>query len=295
MTATPTAKRLTPTDALDLVGLRALMQRCAGSAAVAVALVDGPVAPDHPDLAGVAWRRMGPHAACAAGGLACEHGTLIARILFAPRDAAAPGICPGCSPVTRPIFRDADTPGFAMPRAGAAELAAAIVETVEAGAAVVNVSAAVVGHSARYERVLAGAIDEAARRDVLVVCSAGNGGTVGGSLLARHPWVVPVVAYDLAGRPMEMSDLGAAAGRRGVGAPGEGVSGGARGFAPRGTSIAAAFVSGAAALLRSAHPRASAQDVRRALAASRGSRGSSVVPALFDAEQASVRLRAAGL
>ena len=47
---------------LELVGLSALMQRSQGGAGTTVALIDGPVILDHPDLAGATIREAPAHA-----------------------------------------------------------------------------------------------------------------------------------------------------------------------------------------------------------------------------------------
>ena len=49
-----------------------------------------------------------------------------------------------------------------------------------------------------------------------MVAAAGNQGTLGSSAITRHPWVIPVVACDLRGRPMNESNLGSSIGRRGL-------------------------------------------------------------------------------
>ena len=108
-----------------------------------------------------------------------------------------------------------------MPRASAEELATAIAEVVDAGARIVNLSVALIQPSARGERELQQGLDYAALKGAIVVAAAGNQGTLGSTVITRHPWVVPVVAYDLRGRPMALSNLGGSIGRRGVGAPGE--------------------------------------------------------------------------
>jgi subtilisin family serine protease len=109
--------------------------------------------------------------------------------------------------------------------------------------------------------------------------------------LTRHPWVVPVVAVDGRGRPLDYSNLGAAIGRHGVGAPGEAI----RSLGPAGstlvaggTSAAAPFVTGTLALLASLFPLATARDLRQALLPAARARG--VVPALLDAQGAHRRL-----
>lgn len=126
---------------------------------------------------------------CAApGGAACQHGTFVASILAADRDAGAPGICPGCSFLARPIFPEAPSTG-SMPSATPEALATAIVDCISAGARILNLSLAVTSASVAEERQLVLALDAAAARGVLVVAAAGNHGTVGSSAITRHPWV----------------------------------------------------------------------------------------------------------
>jgi hypothetical protein len=96
---------------------------------------------------------------------------------------------------------------------------------------------------------------------------------------------------------MQVSDFGDSIGRRGLGAPGEADidhEAARLPFIPRGTSIAAAFVTGAVGLLLSLRPAASSMEVKQALGlgASPGRR-SSVVPPLMDAGRALERLRPA--
>jgi subtilisin family serine protease len=141
--------------------------------------------------------------------------------------------------------------------------------------------------SAATDRRLQDALDYAARLGVLVVAAAGNQATLGSSAITRHPWVIPVVAYDRRGRPTRDSNLGASIGRRGVGAPGEAIEslapdGGVR--VGGGTSSAAAFVTGALALLCSLFPEASPSEVKRAVIS--GGRRRTVTPPLMSGERA---------
>ena len=274
-------------SAVDQVGLGPLMARTEGSPQVRVGLVDGPVAHEHADLSAASVVGVGRRPALCADpdSRACAHGTFVAGILVARRGSPAPAVCPGCTLLVRPIFGESvDASGG--PVAVAAEAADAITECVEAGASVVNLSAAVGAPTVRAERALREALDHAAARGALVVAAAGNQGTLGSSEITRHPWVIPVVAVDGYGRLLGTSNAGASVGRRGLAGPGDATSL-SPGSAPErrgGTSVATAFVTGAAALLRSVFPDAPASAVRRALVPGAGRR--SVVPPLLDARAA---------
>jgi subtilisin family serine protease len=277
---------------LDLVKLTTLMERTSGRSELIIGLIDGPIAMTHPDLAGERIREIPGKLAgtCAqAGSIACMHGTFVAGILSAKRGCVAPAICPGCTLLVRPIFAETTPTNGQMPSATPEELAAAIVECVDAGAHIINMSAALAQPSSTGQRELEEALDHAARCGVITVAAAGNQGTIGSSVIIRHAWVIPVVAYDLSGRPISQSNLGSSIGRRGLGAPGVNVTSlGAEGkpLSFGGTSAAAPFVTGTIALLRSIFPSATATEVKLAVTHAAGLRRTTVVPPLLDAQAA---------
>jgi subtilisin family serine protease len=277
-------------SALGLVGLPPLMERTSGRSDVCVGLIDGPVAANQDGLAVDRIRAVSDAVpgtcADAAAGPACIHGTFVVGILAARRNSAVPGICPDCTFLVRPIFEDTRPGNEELPDASPEDLAAAVLETVEAGARIINVSAAFAGQSWGNHTGLTAALDYAAARDVAVVAAAGNQGTLASSVITRHPWVIPVVSYDLLGRPMDQSNQAGSIGRRGLGGPGLGVTsvGTARGRRTlTGTSVAAPFVSGAIALLTSEFPTASLAEIRLALVHNGSRRRATVVPPLLDA------------
>ena len=279
-------------DPLDLVKLTALMERTSGSPEVKIGLIDGPVVTQHPDLASQNLREIPGNngATCTqANSTACLHGTFVAGILSAMRNSTAPAICPNCTLLVRPIFAEATSGREHMPSATPQGLAAAIIECVDAGARVINLSLALAQPSTKGEQALEEALNQAVRRGVIVVAAAGNQGTLGSSAITRHPWVITVVACDLQGRPMNESNLGSSIGRRGLSAPGDGITSlGAEGehLTLGGTSVAVPFVTGAIALLWSEFPGATAAQIKLAITQASTPRRASVVPPLLNAAAA---------
>ncbi|MDQ3622251.1 MAG: S8 family serine peptidase [Verrucomicrobiota bacterium] len=265
------------------------MERTSGSPKLKIGLIDGPVLTKHADLAGEHLREIPGNngGACTqADSAACLHGTFVAGILSAKRGSIAPAICPNCTLLARPIFAETAAAGGEMPSAMPQELAKAILDCIDAGARVLNVSAALAQPSLRSERALEEALDQAAKRGVIVIAAAGNQGTLGSTAITCHPWVIPVVGYDLQGRPVNHSNLGSSIGRRGLGAPGDKITSlGTEGkpLTLGGTSAAAPFVTGVIALLWSEFPTRTATEVKFATTQAYTPRRRAVVPPLLDA------------
>jgi subtilisin family serine protease len=274
---------------LELVQLTALMERSRGNPAVVIAVVDGPVALDHPDLASVSIRELPgkPSGACHwANSFSCVHGTFVAGILFARPGSGAPAICPACTLFPRPIFSESRKPNEPAPTATPEELAAAIFDSVSAGARIINLSAALVQPSPKGDRKLFQALNYAAHHGVITVAATGNQGTLGSSSITRHPWVIPVAACDPQGRTLTQSNIGRSTGRTGLSAPGQQIT--SLGTNRRlqtfsGTSAAAPFVTGAIALLWSEFPNVSAAEIRLAVTHPGPKRQPSIVPPLLNA------------
>ena len=279
ISAAPDAAVRTP---YSLVGLAPLMAASKGSASVTVAVIDGPVDRSHPALAAAQIEVLGDAQCDPLEGAGCRHGTFITGLLVAARSEQAPGICPGCRLLARPVF-SAGEADFAAPSAQPEELAAAILEAIAAGARVINLSLALLEPGASGAAAVQTALDAAMQQGVLVAAASGNQGLVGSTPITRHPWVVPVGACNSSGSPLAASNFAASVGRNGLLAPGEGILGlkAGGGFeTASGTSVAVPFVTGALALLASLCPRASPAELRRAIVASSPPRRSIVPPRL---------------
>lgn len=283
--------------ALDMIKLTALMGRTRGSADITIGLIDGPVATDHAGLQREHFRYIPEEskARCSlTESLACLHGTFVAGILSAKPNSNAPGICPNCTLLIRPVFSEQAAGRDGVPRATPDDLAAAISDCIDAGARVINLSLGTAEPNTRGERALEEALNRALSRGVIVVAAAGNQGTIGSSTITRHPWVLPVAAVDARGRPMHDSNLGNSIGQRGLSAPGDNItslSSDGRTITLGGTSVATPFVTGAIALLWSEFSTASAAQIKFAATQAGAPRRSSVIPPLLNAEAAHEALR----
>ncbi|MEG4235877.1 S8 family serine peptidase [Microcoleus sp. Pol11C3] len=108
---------------------------------------------------------------------------------------------------------------------------------------------------------------------------------MGTSAITRHPWVIPVVASDLQGRPLGLSNLGSSIGRRGISAPGDDITSltaDGEPLALSGTSVAVPFVTGAIALLWSKFPNATAAEIKLAITEAHRQQHTTIVPPLLD-------------
>ena len=274
---------------LELVKLIPLMQRTSGRAEIMVAVIDGPVAIDNSDLAEQSIRKVGGKSTSSCSrvnSVACVHGTFVAGMLSAKRGSAAPAICPGCTLLVRPIFSEITSIDGDVPSAAPEELATALVETINAGARVINLSAALIQSTAQGERELETALRYAVSRNVIVVAAAGNQGTIGSSVITRHPWVIPVTGCDLRGTLTEESNLGNSIGRNGVMAPAKDIASLGTNGKPQtlgGTSAAAPFVTGTIALLWSEFPKACAAQIKSAVTQAWQQRRRTIAPPLLNA------------
>ena len=135
-------------DPLSQTRLLSLMNISNGHPDISIGLIDGPVDFSHPAFQGSRIRTVKDSqlTACKnASGIACAHGTFIAGILCAKRGLSAPAICPDCEIILNPIFREEDTKvikqyNIIFPSATPEELSDAIIETIDAGAQVINLS-----------------------------------------------------------------------------------------------------------------------------------------------------------
>jgi subtilisin family serine protease len=275
------------------------MNISSGHPDITIGIVDGPVDFTHPAFQESRIRAVKDSqlVACKkASDIACAHGTSVTGILSAKRGLSAPAICPDCEIILNPIFRKKDTTNkinnndiIFLPSTTSEELSSAIIETIDAGAKIINLS---LGLSASFLTVydkLQQAYDYALQKDVIVVVAAGNQGNIGNISLIKHQWLIPVAACDESGRLDPMSNFGPSIANRGVMAPGINIRSthpGGKYTHVTGTSFAAPFVTGAIALLWSLFPKANATAIIYSVTKGILSGRRSIIPPLLDCEAA---------
>jgi subtilisin family serine protease len=239
-------------DPLSQTGLQSLMRSSSGHPDVVVGIIDGPIDLNHPafQLSNIKTVRDSQFNACKnASSIACLHGTFVAGILCAKRGLSAPAICPNCKIVLNPIFKEVNNTNKKD-----VMFPSAIIETVDAGTQVINLSLGLSSSLLTTYDKLQQSYDYALQKGVIIVAAAGNQGNIGNISLIKHEWLIPVAACDENGKLDSMSNFGPSIGNRGLMAPGVNIMStypGGQYSRMSGSSFAAPFVTGGIALLRS--------------------------------------------
>jgi subtilisin family serine protease len=284
-------------DPLAQTRLLSLMNISRGHPDITIGVIDGPVDFSHPAFQGSRIRTVKDSqlVACKnASNIACIHGTFVAGILCAKRGFSAPAICPDCEIILNPIFRKESTTtnktnNNILPSATPEELCNAIVETIDAGAKIINLSLGLSTSSLIVYDKLQQAYDYALQKGVIMVVAAGNQGNIGNISLIKHQWLIPVAACDENSRLDPMSNFGPSIGNRGLMAPGVNIRSsypGGQYTHMSGTSFAAPFVTGCIALLWSIFPNVTPSAIIHSLIRGKSFNSRSIIPSLLNAEAA---------
>ena len=138
-------------DPLSQIKLCSIMNISSGNSDIKIALIDGPLDYTHTAFQGSRIRAVKESqlAPCKnASSIACRHCTFVAGILCAKRGFSAPAICPGCTLLLRPVFMDETrstinknvNKDFIFPSTAPEQLSDAIIEVVDGGANIINLS-----------------------------------------------------------------------------------------------------------------------------------------------------------
>ena len=239
----------------------------ADGAGVLVAVIDSGVDASHPQLAGAVVGGIDALDAGGDGRIDCVgHGTAVASIVAgrARPGVGFRGVAPAATilPVRVSERVDDETGGRAAPLA---DVAAAVRRAADRGARVINLSLT----TDRDDPALRDAVRYARSRDALVVAAAGNRYEAGNPLPfpAAYEGVVGVGGAQPDGSRVPTSQTGP---QVDLVAPGADITAAARGGGYAryaGTSFAAAFVAGTAALVRQYQPALTADQVAERLVA----------------------------
>ncbi|MEV4196483.1 S8 family serine peptidase, partial [Streptomyces toxytricini] len=184
------------------------------------------------------------------------------------RRAGVLGVAPQARILPVRVILEEGDPGRAKARESkGGALAEGIRWAADHGADVINLSLGDDSDSAHHEAAEDEAVQYALAKGVVVVASAGNGGRDGdhASYPAAYPGVIAVAAVDRRGRKAPFSTRSWYAS---VCAPGVDIviaDPDRAYYEGWGTSAAAAFVSGAVALVRAAHPELSPPQIKKLL------------------------------
>ncbi|MFL5219170.1 MAG: PatA/PatG family cyanobactin maturation protease [Microvirga sp.] len=237
--------------AAEILDLELLWAQTRGDPGICIAVLDGPVEEEHPCFRGAHLTHLPTTAdpACG-GGAASSHGTHVASIIFGQHDGPVRGVAPGCCGLIAPIFADEGN----LSACSQLDIARAVLQAVEAGAHVINISAGQFTASREPDPLLARAIQHCADRNVLIVAAVGNDGCECIHVPAAASSVLSVGAMDANGAPMDMSNWGLPYRTQGVLAPGTDILGAVPGGGTArksATSFATPIVSGIVGLLLS--------------------------------------------
>ncbi|MCM2415142.1 MULTISPECIES: type VII secretion-associated serine protease mycosin [unclassified Streptomyces] len=231
---------------------------------ITVAVVDTGVDGSLPDLAGqvLQGKDMIGFGAGRGDRSWARHGTAMAGIIAGRghgtgREDGVLGIAPEAKILPVRVILEATDPSRSKARKSrATALADGIRWAADHGADVINLSLGDDSESAHPEPGEDAAVQYALKKGAVVVASAGNGGEKGDhvSYPAAYPGVIAAAAVDRYGTHASFSTRHW---YTSVSAPGDGIvvpAPDGQYYVEWGTSAAAAFVSGAVALVRAAHP-----------------------------------------
>jgi len=242
------------TDVASALDLLTLWRETRGDPRIQVALLDGPVDLQHDCFAGARIRDLPTLAESTVDdGPACRHGTHVASVIFGQHGGPITGIAPGCSGLALAVF-SSGTETTPAP-CSQLDLARAILQAVENGAHIINISGGQLTAAGESEPMLDHAIAACIEANVLVIAAAGNDGCDCLHVPAALNHVLAVGAHNRDRQPIDASNFGAAYRQQGLLAPGTQIAGalpGNRIGLKSGTSFATPIVSGVTALLLSA-------------------------------------------
>src|SRR5262249_32642455 len=139
-------------------------------------------------------------------GPAAEHGTHVASLIFGQHPSSVQGVAPGCRGVLLPIFESRDA--LSVGSCSQLDLARVLLQAIQQGVHLVNVSSGQFSPSGAAYPLLANAVSECARQGILIIAAAGNDGCACLHVPAALDSVLAVGAMDAQGQPLAFSNWG---------------------------------------------------------------------------------------
>lgn len=273
------------------------MKHSSGDRNIVIGVIDGPANLSHPAFQGsqISTVNNNQTSICRnASSMACMHGTFVLGILAAMRGTNAPAICPNCKLLIYPVLKETNNEllqartsnRLFVPNTTLEELSDAIMQTIRAGARIINLS---LGSPSLWtiSDKLHDAYNYASKNNVIIVAATGNHAMIGSTALLSHHWITPVAACDGYGMLSTISNYGPSIAKRGFMAPGVDVistSSDGEYVKGSGTSVAAPFVTGTIALLWSLFPNANAAQILYSIRNSAKYSRGTIMPPLLNAE-----------
>lgn len=226
-----------------------------GISTTVVAIVDSGIDASHPEFAGRVLKGYDFINSDDDATDDCGHGTHVAGIVAAGLNGVGMvGVCPRCALLPVKVLNDKNAGSWST-------VAKGILYAVDHGAKVINLSLGAAVNSATVES----AVDYARTHDVVVVAAAGNNAANTSFFPAAIPYVLAVAGTDRTDQRWALSNYGDWVD---IAAPANGIYStykrdpATTGYAyMSGTSMAAPFVTGEAALVRSHLPKLPAVQV----------------------------------
>ncbi|MDQ0462489.1 hypothetical protein QO010_000237 [Caulobacter ginsengisoli] len=237
------------TEVLAIPGMDALRRRTLGDGRICIAILDGPVALDHPCFQGADLTVLdGVWSDKSVGEGAAEHACHIASVILGQPGTSVEGVAPRCRGLSIPVLWNVETAVDPI------SLANAIGAAFREGADIIHIAACIPSMSGQPDDMLARAIQTCLDNNVLIVAPGGNDRGECWCFPAAIPGVLAVGASNNDGDMARFSNWGGVYQEQGIVAPGFDILGAAPDggtVLQKGTSCAAPIVTGVAGLLMS--------------------------------------------
>lgn len=233
-----------------LPGLSALWAETKGLPEVSVAVLDGPVELKHDCLKTARIKQLDD---LNNGAVRSFHGSFVTSLIFAHHQSPVQGISPNCTCLLKTLYHE-KSDGSLM-SCSQADIAQAIFDALENHADIINISGGeLISDGNEIIPILANALEQCERQNVLVIAATGNEGDESMHAPAGHPTVLAVGSMNKEGTPSGFSNWTQSQIKHGILVPGENIVGAMPAYYPedhsllQGTSFSTALLSGIAAL-----------------------------------------------